>query len=285
MRETYAVVILNRKAARLRKETGNLALTSITDSTLTPIALFKRSLIRPLKLLLLSPIVLALSLFSALVFGLTFLLFTTFPLVFEKQYGFSSGVTGLSYLGLAMGMIFGVVLFSALSDKILKKQAKGGEMKPEYRLPLMVYLMPVMPIGFFWYGWSAHERVHWIVPILGTLFIGIGSLFVIVSVSAADFRSRASSTIYASNGSAQMPAQTYLVDAFGPYAASALAANTILRSLFGTFLPLAGPPMYKTLGLGWGNTLLGFLALSFAPIPWLFYRYGEQVRKRWVVKL
>lgn len=83
----------------------------------------------------------------------------------------------------------------------------------------------------------------------------------------------------------QMPAQTYLVDAFGPYSASALAANTVLRSLFGTFLPLAGPPMYERLGLGWGNTLLGFLALSFAPVPWLFYRYGEQVRKRWVVKL
>lgn len=201
MRETSAVVILNRKAARLRKETGNIALISITDLGLTPMALFKRTLIRPLKLLLLSPIVLALSIFSALVFGLTFLLFTTFPLVFEEQYGFSSGLAGLSYLGLAIGMIFGVVLFSVLSDKILKKQAKGGEMKPEYRLPLMVYLMPVLPVGFFWYGWSAHERVHWIVPIIGTLFIGIGSLFVIVSIVGADFQSTTLSYLETSNTS------------------------------------------------------------------------------------
>ncbi len=82
-----------------------------------------------------------------------------------------------------------------------------------------------------------------------------------------------------------MPAQIYLVDAFGPYAASALAANALLRSLFGTFLPLAGPKMYESMGLGWGNSLLGFLALAFAPVPWLFWRYGEVVRKRFPVKL
>lgn len=149
MRETYAVVLLNQKAARLRKATGNLTLVSKYDLGMTPAALFKHSLIRPLKLLLLSPIVLALSIFCALIFGLTFLLFTTFPSVFEEQYGYSSGVTGLSYLGLGVGTIFGVALFSALSDKMLKKQANGGEMKSEYRLPLMVYFTPVMPIGFF----------------------------------------------------------------------------------------------------------------------------------------
>lgn len=82
-----------------------------------------------------------------------------------------------------------------------------------------------------------------------------------------------------------MPAQVYLVDAFGPYAASALAANTVLRSLFGTFLPFAGPQMYETLRPGWENTLLGLLGLAFAPVPWLFYSYGEQMRKRWVVRL
>lgn len=180
MRETYAVVLLNRKAARLRRETGNLALVSKSDLGMTPTVLFKHSLIRPLKILLLSPIVLALSVFCAFIFGLTFLPFTTFPSVFEEQYGFSSGITGLAYLGLGIGSIFGVVLFSVLSDKILKKQANGGEMKPEYRLPLMVYFTPVMPVGFFWYGWSAQAQVHWIVPILGTMFIGIGALFVIV---------------------------------------------------------------------------------------------------------
>ncbi|MCJ1400067.1 hypothetical protein MMC11_003270, partial [Xylographa trunciseda] len=261
MRETYSMVLLARKTDRLRKETGNLALTSKSDTGLTPRALFAQSVLRPLKLLFCSPIVFSLSAFCAFVFGLTYLLFTTFPIVFEEQYGFSIGLSGLAYLGLGISMIIGVILFSVMSDKMLKKQAGGGAMKPEYRLPLMVYFTPVIPVGFFWYGWSAFAKVHWIVPILGTCFIGIGSLFVI------------------------MPAQTYLVDAFGPYSASALAANTVLRSLFGTFLPFAGPPMYAALGLGWGNTLLGFLALAFAPVPWFFYKYGEQMRERWAVKL
>ena len=92
MRETYGVVILNRKAARLRKETGNPALVSRSDSGLSQTVLFKSSIIRPMKMLALSPIILALSTFCAFVFGLTFLLFTTFSLVFEQQYGFSAGV-------------------------------------------------------------------------------------------------------------------------------------------------------------------------------------------------
>lgn len=75
-----------------------------------------------------------------------------------------------------------------------------------------------------------------------------------------------------------MPISTYLIDAFTVHSASALAANTILRSFAGAFLPLAGPPLYKSLGLGWGNSLLGFIALAAIPIPVLFWRYGERLR-------
>ena len=76
----------------------------------------------------------------------------------------------------------------------------------------------------------------------------------------------------------QMPISTYLVDAFTLHAASALAANTVLRSLVGALLPLAGPKMYDSLGLGWGNSLLAFIALALCPIPVLFYKYGERIR-------
>lgn len=76
-----------------------------------------------------------------------------------------------------------------------------------------------------------------------------------------------------------MPAQLYLVDLFGAQAAaSALGANNLLRFVFSTFLPLAGPAMYSSLALGWGNTLLGFLSLVFVPFPILFYKYGERLR-------
>jgi hypothetical protein len=82
-----------------------------------------------------------------------------------------------------------------------------------------------------------------------------------------------------------MPTQTYLVDCYGKYAASALAANTVLRSIFGCILPLAGPTMYSKLGLGWGNSLLGFVALAFSPVPFIFFTYGERIRQRFAVKL
>jgi len=72
----------------------------------------------------------------------------------------------------------------------------------------------------------------------------------------------------------------YLVDAFTRYAASALAATTILRSLMGALLPLAGRQMYVKLGYGWGNSLLAFLTAAMVPIPWLFYRYGERLREK-----
>jgi hypothetical protein len=74
--------------------------------------------------------------------------------------------------------------------------------------------------------------------------------------------------------------QTYLVDAYETYSASALAASTILRSLIGATISLAERSMYSKMGLGWGNSLLAFITLAMSPLPWLFYRY-EGLRKRY----
>lgn len=76
----------------------------------------------------------------------------------------------------------------------------------------------------------------------------------------------------------------YLVDAFNIYSASALASNAVVRSAAGALLPMAGLPMYDKLGMGWGNSLLGFVALIMVPAPWLFLRYGEYLRKRFEIK-
>lgn len=69
------------------------------------------------------------------------------------------------------------------------------------------------------------------------------------------------------------------------YAASAIAANTELRSLVGAMLPLAGTPMYSTLGLGWGNSLLGFLCILMIPLPVVFFKFGKKLRKMEKFKL
>ncbi|KAJ5716759.1 MFS transporter [Penicillium malachiteum] len=260
LRETYEPTLLTRKAARLYKETGNAKLYARTFKNLRTTQILRRSIMRPTKMIFLSPIVLLISTYCAFMFGLLYLLFTTFPDVFEETYGWGPGISGLAYLGLGIGMIFSIALFGLLSDKLLKQPRGGTVARPELRLILMMWCSPLVPVGFIWYGWSAKFHTHWIVPIFGTGLIGISAFLIM------------------------MPRQLYLVDSFGAEgSASALAGNTVMRSLFAALLPLAGPDMYARLGLGWGNTLLGFIALVFVPVPWLFFKYGEYLINRFPV--
>lgn len=255
-RETYAPVILARKAARLRKETGNANLRSKLDTGLPPREVFKRSIIRPMKMLFLSPIVLLMSTYVAINYGIMYLFFTTMTFVFEGQYHFSSGSVGLSYLGIGVGLIVGMGYVGRMSDQIIKKYQATGSATPENRLEL-VLSMPgaiLLPVGIFIYGWTTDKEIHWIVPIIATSFVGLGNL------------------------TGMMTIQTYLVDAFTIHAASAIAANTVLRSIFGAFLPLAGLDMFDALGLGWGNSLLAFIALAMIPVPVFFRFRGESIR-------
>ena len=255
MRETYAPTLIGRKTIAQRKLTGNDKLRSKYDRGLSPRQLFAISIIRPVRMLIYSPIVLFLSLFMAVLYGYLYLLFTTFTEVFGRQYHFSLGITGLAYLGIGVGNIMGLMFTGITMDKLLKSKSKSGEMKPEYRLPPTVWAAPFVPIGLFIYGWTADKGIHWIVPIVGTMLFGFGLISTFIAV------------------------QVYLLDAFNIYAASALAANAVLRSAVGAILPLAGPKMYETLGLGWGTSLLGFIALAMCPIPWVFYHFGERLRK------
>jgi hypothetical protein len=133
-------------------------------------------------MLVLSPIVLALSVFIALGYGYLYGLFTTFALVFETQYKFDSGAVGLTYLGIGVGSMIGLVGIGAVSDKILRIKSAHGEMKPEYRLLPMIVCSPLMSLGLFWYRWRAKERVFWLVPIVGTSVFGIGLFATMVSI-------------------------------------------------------------------------------------------------------
>ncbi|KIX09528.1 uncharacterized protein Z518_00608 [Rhinocladiella mackenziei CBS 650.93] len=253
-RETYPPILLERKVKRLRKETGNEKLRSAFQSSQTPRRLFFISIVRPTKMLFLSPIVFGLSLYIAVGYGYLYLVFTTITFVFVDQYGISASNVGLVYLGIGIGQFAGLILFGAFSDKYLKKWAKGGEMKPEYRLPLLWPGAILIPVGLLLYGWTAKYKVHWMVPIFASALFGAGMIAVF------------------------MPIGTYLIDAYTIYAASAMAANTVLRSLGGALLPLAGRRMYATLGLGWGNSLLAFISLGMAPMIWFFLKYGEMLR-------
>lgn len=266
MRETYAPVLLERKTKRLRKETGNEALHSKLDLGVSTKELWKRSFVRPVKLSLFDPICALMSLFMAIIYGILYLLFTTFTFVFEENYGFSESIVGLVYVGLGVGMLVGLFVVGGLSDPVIRRLAdkhNGGVLKPEYRLPMLMYSAPFLPAGLFLYGWTAQYNIQWAVPLFGTLLVGVGMIGAFLCIN------------------------TYLIDAYTRYAASAIAANTILRSILGACFPLFGLQMYAALGLGWGNSLLGFIALALCPIPVVFYYYGERIRThpRFQVKL
>lgn len=260
MRETSAGIILKNKATRLRKKTGNPNLRAKGD-TQTPLShLITRAITRPATFLVRSPILFLISLYIAFNFGVTMLLFATFPVVFETYYGWSVGVSGLAYIGVGIGCAVGVVIFASLSDRLLN--AECGNFRAERRLILMMWVSPLFPIGLFIYGWTVQYRVHWVVPIIGTAICGPGA--VVISSSA----------------------QTYIIDIFDPQrAASAMGALTILRNLTGAFLPLAAPSLYAHLDMGWGNSVLAFITIGFIPIPFWFYWKGEWLREKFQVKV
>lgn len=262
LRESHPYTLLRKKTKALQTQTGNRNLRSALETGQPAPGLFVFSILRPTKMLFLSPIVSLLALYIAVVYGYLYLLFTTFPAVFMDVYHFSSGDVGLTYLGIGVGSIVGMVFQSLTSDPVFQwLKDRYGSSKPEYRLPPLFLSCWMIPVSLFWYGWTAKSDVHWISPIIATSLMGFGMLNAFTTVS------------------------TYLVDAYTEYAASAIAATTVLRSVIGAVLPLAGGPMYKTLGLGWGNSVLAFIALAMCPLPFLFYRFGEQIRKKTVVPL
>ena len=247
--------MLELKAMRLQKETGNSQLFSKYDKGQKPAKLLRLSVIRPINMLVHSPIVGIVSLFLAIAYCYMYLMFSTFTDVFERTYGFNAGEAGLVYLGLGIGSLFGQYTLDLFMRSHLKKQqAKKGNLQPEDQLPPLIVAGCLMSIGMFWYGWSVQYRTHWIVPIAGTSVCGVSISFFFLAV------------------------QTYLVEAYPIYAASALAANTVVRCIFGLTIPIAGPSLYNKLGFGWGNTLLGFLALMVTPASLWFLKQSKRIR-------
>lgn len=185
MRETHPQTLLERKAAQLRASTGNPDLRSrLTHKRLTPNQVLMAALVRPVRLLIQSPILLVMSTYVALVFGTMYLLFTTFTEVFEGQYGFTTVVSGLSFLGLGVALVLAMMVFRLLGGRVQEARMKADGVqipRPEYRLLLMIWFSPCVGLGLIVYGWTAYYKVHWIVPIIGTFIIGMGAFFVLVS--------------------------------------------------------------------------------------------------------
>ena len=143
-----------------------------------------RAIVRPLKMLILSPIVSFMALYCALVYGILYLLYTTFTFVFQRYYGFSRSDVGLVYIGSGIGMLIGLVIIGGTSDRLLKRQAAkhGGEMKPEYRLLPLMFTCWLVPVGLFIYGWTVQYHKQWAIPLFGTLLFGVGIIAVLICI-------------------------------------------------------------------------------------------------------
>lgn len=260
LQETYPPVLLHRKKLRLIKETGNEALHTEYDTPNRTIgATLRISLIRPFRLLGTQIIVQVLAIYMAYLYGLMYLVLSTFPGLWEGTYGESVGIGGLNYIALGVGFFIGTQVCAPCQDRIYRvlKARNNGIGKPEFRVPLMIPGAILVPIGLFMYGWSAQARTHWIVPDIGAAIFAAG---VIIGFQCI---------------------QTYIVDSYTRYAASAVGAATVLRSLAGFGFPLFAPYMYAKLHYGWGNSLLAFIAIVLGmPAPFLLWKYGEKLRKK-----
>ncbi|KAL6719033.1 hypothetical protein ACLMJK_003268 [Lecanora helva] len=257
--ETYTPYLLKQRARKLESKTRKryLSKLEIGKEDVKASTTFSTAIARPWIILVFEAIVLLLSIYTAIVYGILYLIFTAFPVVFEEERHWSQGVSGLSYVGVMMGQILSMFFYVFLEVKYQKGLAANpGKAKPEGRLQPAMIGAVLLPIGLFWFAWSTYPQIHWIVSILGGAVFGFGQVLLYISLT------------------------NYIVDAYTVYAASALAANAILRGLFGAAFPLFTPYMYQNLGTQWASSVPAFLALACTPLPFLFYTFGNSIRAR-----
>ncbi|KAH8829077.1 multidrug resistance protein 4, partial [Flagelloscypha sp. PMI_526] len=259
LRETYAPVLRMRRA----KKDGELdqflaSHPEFASAHQSKLKVLWDNLSRPTVLLCRSLVLFMLSLYMAFIYGIYYLMFSTFGQLFSTVYGFKTGVGGLVYLGLGVGFLTSTAVSAKWADRIYiaMRERNGGVSKPEHRLPLLFPGAIFIPVGLLWYGWSADAQIHWIMPIIGT---GIFSFAQMMTY---------------------LPMQLYIVDSY-TFAASASSSAAVFRSLLGFAFPLFATQMFDKLGLGPGNSLLaGIAVLLGIPFPlWLYFK-GEEMRKK-----
>lgn len=259
--EVYGPVLLKRKAQRMRKESGNSAYYHPQeDIKLDFKSIVTKQLSRPLIMLTTEPMVTCIAFYASFVYAVLYMTLEVFPIVFEQVHHLNLILSSCSFLGLFIGVLCALSINLGNQPHYIRAvRASGGKPVPEARLPPMAIGAVIFTIGLFMFGWTgAYSRVNIAAPLVATIFIGAG------------FNSIFQQCI------------NFLVDTYSTagYAASATAANTFLRSLLASGLPLAVKPMFSAMGVGPGMSVLGGVAAAAIPVPFLFMRYGVSLRKR-----
>lgn len=263
LHESYAPILLARRKANMEAEEGAVGKYRFEGEDDRPLSKkLAHSLMRPFKIIT-QPIVLIMSAYQALIFGTTYSLYTNMQAIFEGDYGFTTEQVGLLYLGPGLGFLTSVWFLVPQIDRVYKALGKRNNCDPvpEYRLPLANIGAVLIPVSLFCFFWAVEKHAHWALAITATYFYGAGQVMILNCT------------------------QNYYIDSFEKYAASAIAAGAVFRSLFGGIVPLLAPTLFKALGYGWGGSVFGFLALAIAPAPLLFYRYGKTIREKFKIEL
>ncbi|KAF2841879.1 MFS general substrate transporter [Patellaria atrata CBS 101060] len=260
MHETYKKIILKQRA---QKE--NVSLPPSTSPTRAAALKFliTVTLLRPLHMLVTEPIVTFFSLYTAFAFAVLFTFFAAFPFVFSGYYSFTPSQTGLVFLAVGLGVLLAAASAIFFDIHLYRRHAHSAlatgrfMAEPEHRLYAAMAGSFGIPVGLFWFAWTAEAHVHPAALIVAAVPFGWGNLSLFIS------------------------AALYLVDVYGPLnGASALAANGVLRYSMGAAFPLFTVQVYEKLGIGWATSLLGFVSLGLLPIPWVLFRWGAKIRAK-----
>lgn len=262
-------MLLVRRARRLRRADPERHARAVAPHELQSLdlgGLARRVLTRPLRMLLLEPIVSATCAYLSLVYAIFYMTFQAFPVVYQGLYGLPPGVEGLLFLGIGAGALCALPVFFAW-DAALRRATAGGRAwtrREEYRrLPLACLGGPLFAVSLFWLGWTARTGAGggaggggspYVVPMLSGVPFGMGFQLVFMALL------------------------NYLVDAYEAFAASANAAASCSRSLLATVLPFASAAMLRRLGVAGACSLLGGLSCVMCAVPLLFIWKGERLR-------
>jgi MFS family permease len=260
--ETYAPILLERRARSLRKQSPetNARLVAPRELESTDLTqLLRVVLTRPLRMLIYEPIVSTTCAYLALVYTIFYMSFQAFPIIFQDLYGLSPGIAGLTYLSIGVGALISMAIFWAWDSILYKAQQRGAPWikREEYRrLPLACLGGPLFVISLFWLGWTARPSITFVVPMLAGIPFGMGMMLIFMALL------------------------NYLTDAYEVFAASANAAASTCRSLLAVVLPLATAPMFRNLGVSGACSLLGGISALMCFIPFVFIWKGPSIRNR-----
>ncbi|EXJ87696.1 hypothetical protein A1O1_04621 [Capronia coronata CBS 617.96] len=252
--ESYPPRLLVYKARRLRHESGNWALHAKFEEWDVSIQeLARKFLVRPFQLLF-TPICAMMALYASFCYGILYMQLGAIPIIFAENRHWKQVPSELPFLAILVGTFIGAGI--NVYNQLLYNKKSGGKVVPELRLPPMMLGSVFFSGGLFLTGWTADPRYHWIIPCVGLSMAGVGFF-----------------TIF-------QAALNYLVDTFQKYAASAVAANTFLRSCFAAVFPLVVTPLYHNVGVPWGTSIFAFFATALIPVPFFFHVYGKRIRQR-----